>query len=116
MTYDLTAAARQLAQQAGRLAGIPGIAHDTTDIRLTVLAEALLEKVEGTGIDILSLAFAGDALVATVDDTAAEEPLCPAAFGRLVRRLSFDLLGDAPQLRVRFVEPASAPAARARVA
>lgn len=117
MRYDLTASARQLAHQAGTLlVNIAGIAHDSSDIRLAALAEALLEQVEGTGIDILTLEFASEGLVALVDDSGSEEPVCPAAFGRLVRRLSFDLLGDPLELKVRFVEPSPAPAARSRVA
>lgn len=117
MRYDLTAAARNLAHQAGaRLTSIAGIAHDSSNPLLSALAEALQETAEGTGVDILSLEFAGEFLVATVDDAAAEEPLCPAAFGRLVRRLAFDLLGTPLELKVRFVEPTPVPVARPRVA
>lgn len=95
MEIQITAAARLLAVQAGaRLTVTPGVAYDTADPKLAAMAGALLEQVEGTGIDLLCLRREGETLFAQVDDSQAEEPLCPAAFHRVVRRLSHDLLGE----------------------
>lgn len=95
MDNKLTTAARAFAKQNGiRCAVAAGVAYDITDNALGVMAEALLKLVRGTGINLLSLRRDGDTLVAEVNDAQAGEPLCPAAFHRVVRKLSCDLLGQ----------------------
>lgn len=71
-----------------------GAVYDTTDSALHVMADALLKRVEGTGINLLVLRREGTTLEATVDDSQADEPLCPMAFAGVVRKLSYDLLGE----------------------
>lgn len=91
----ITAIARVLAMESGaRLTISPGIAYNTADGALRTVAEALERQVAGTGIDILSLHRKGETLVAVVDESQAVEPLCPAAFHRVVRRLSYQLVGE----------------------
>lgn len=84
------------------------VAYDTADSCLSIMAEALRRQVEGTGIDLLSLHREGSTLTARINDAEAEEPLCPAAFDRVVRRLSYQLLGEVWSGRVIF-EPTAAP-------
>lgn len=96
MQSVITAVARVIAMEAGaELRVLPGTAHNTSDRSLSILAEALLRQMAGTGVDLLSVERHGTRLVAEVDDSEAEEPLCPAAFRRVVRKLSYDLLGEA---------------------
>lgn len=71
-----------------------GAAYDTTDSALRAMAEALLKQVEGTGIRLLAICREGATLEAIVDDGQADEPLCPMAFARVVRKLSHALLGE----------------------
>jgi|GEM_PF-3478164 len=88
---------------------VPGAVYDAADSDLAALAQALLTKVAGTGIELTSLRRVGSTLYAGINDSAAEEPLCRLAFGRVVRRLSFDLLGEAWDAHVTFA-PVGTPA------
>ncbi|HYF91438.1 MAG TPA: hypothetical protein VD969_04250 [Symbiobacteriaceae bacterium] len=91
----LTAAARVMAMENGAsFTAMPGVAYDLTDCALSTMARALLGQFDGTGIDLISLGRTGDTLVARIDEAAAEEPLCPLAFDRVVRKLSWQLLGQ----------------------
>ncbi|HWI53668.1 MAG TPA: hypothetical protein VNT01_16145 [Symbiobacteriaceae bacterium] len=91
----LTAAARVMAMENGAsFAAMPGVAYDLTDAALGTMARALLKQFDGTGIDLLSLEREGDALVAAINEDLADEPLCPMAFDRVVRKLSWDMLGQ----------------------
>lgn len=115
----LTTAAHMITAEAGaRLILTPGVAYDTTDSALSVMAGALLRQMEGTGIDLLALRRDGTTLIAEVSDDLADEPLCPAAFHRVVRRLSHDRLGEVwdGEFVVADTGPVKSPAARSRVA
>ncbi|HWI62743.1 MAG TPA: hypothetical protein VNT75_12935 [Symbiobacteriaceae bacterium] len=91
----LTAVARVMAMENGAgFAAMPGVAYDLTDSALGTMATALLKQFAGTGIDLLSLHREGDALVARINEDLADEPLCPMAFDRVVRKLSWSLLGQ----------------------
>ncbi len=95
MENTLTTAARSFALENGARCIIKaGVSYDTADSALRTMAEALLERVRGTGIDLLALHLDGDTLVASVDDSEAEEPLSPLAFHQVVRKLSYELLGQ----------------------
>ena len=91
----LTAAARVMAMENGAsFAAMPGVAYDLTDAALSTMARALLDQFKGTGIDLVSLHRTGDALAARINEAMADEPLCPMAFDRVVRKLSWQLLGQ----------------------
>lgn len=95
MENTLTTAAQAFAQENGvRCIITPGVRYDTTTPGLATVAEALLKRVQAADADLLALDLEGDTLVARVDDARADEPLCPAAFNRIVRQLSYDLLGQ----------------------
>jgi hypothetical protein len=85
----------------------PGVAHDTTDAPLRVVVAALLERLEGTGALLVAAERAGSTLVVSIDETEADEPLCPAAVTRVVRRLSYDLLGETWEAELCEAVPAS---------
>jgi predicted glycoside hydrolase/deacetylase ChbG (UPF0249 family) len=108
----ITAIARVLAMESGaRLTLSPGIAYNTEDGALRTVAEALERQVAGTGIDILSLYREGETLVAVVDESRAEEPLCPAAFHRVVRQLSYQLVGEVWDGSLALIDQAPTPVA-----
>jgi hypothetical protein len=112
---DWLAIAQTLALENGAgYAVTPGALYDRTDASLAIMAEALLRHMEGTGIDLLALRREGFTLIAEVDDAAAGEPLCPAAFNRVVRKLSHALLGEVWDGRLLVVDP-SGPVAGEQV-
>lgn len=79
----------------------PRISYDTTDVDLARLVEALAWQVQSTGIELLSVEREGATdLVVEIDETRAEEPLCPGAFVRVVRRLSRQLLNEVWEGRI----------------
>lgn len=95
MKDALTAAARVMAMENGAgFAAMPGVAYDLTDAALGTMARALLKQFEGTGIDLLSLQRDENELVARINEDTADEPLCPMAFDRVVRKLAWDTLGQ----------------------
>lgn len=95
MKEVITAVAHVIALETGApFTTVPGVAYDCADNALGTLAGALLKQVAGTGIDLLSLRRQGSTLVAIVNEDQADEPLCPAAFNRVVRRLSHQYLGE----------------------
>ncbi|HYF76900.1 MAG TPA: hypothetical protein VD973_07205 [Symbiobacteriaceae bacterium] len=106
----LTAVARVMAMENGAsFAAVPGVAYDLTDPALDTMAQALLQQFAGTGLDLRSLRREDATLVADVDETHADEPLCPAAFNRVVHRLSYNLLGQVWEGKLEIVTP-SVPA------
>lgn len=91
----ITAIARVIAMENGAVFAVtPGVAYDPTDAKLRTMADALLERVAGTGIDLLALRCEGATLVAAINDDLADEPLSPMAFHHVVRNLSYKLLGE----------------------
>lgn len=113
-----TAIARVIAMEAGAtLVVTTGFGYDTTDSALGLVAGALLEPLTAAGIDLLAVRREGGTLLAQVDESQAEEPLCPAAFNRVVRQLSHRLLGQVWNGKFTAVpESVPAPAVAARVA
>ena len=118
MKDALTAVSRVMAVENGAsFAVMPGVAYDLTDAALGTMARALLAQFEGTGIDLLSLHREGDALAANINEDLAEEPLCPMAFDRVVRKLSWTLLGQVWTGRLNIATtPTPAPQELVRVA
>lgn len=111
----LTAAARVMALENGAsFAAAPGVAYDRTDNRLGTLVRALLERLAPTGVDLLRVEREGSTLVAHVDEANADEPLCPAAFNRVIHRLSHELLGEVWEGKL--VPPSTLAAVLVRVA
>lgn len=95
MKEVITAVAQIIALETGaQFHTVTGVAYDCTDAALGTLAEALLKQAAGSGVDLLSLQREGTTLVAHINEDAAYEPLCPAAFSRVVRRLSQQFLGE----------------------
>jgi len=79
----------------------PKVGYDTTDADLVKLVEALAWQVQSTGIELISVQRSGaTSLVVEIDETRTEEPLCPGAFGRVVRRLSHQLLNQVWEGRI----------------
>jgi hypothetical protein len=116
----LTAVARVMALENGAaFTVVPGVAYDVSDAALGAMAQALLERFDGTGIDLVALERQGSTLVAHINEDMADEPLCPAAFDRVVHRLSYDLLGEvwAGKVKPTFTfTPSPIPAPLVRVA
>lgn len=115
---NITTVAYTIARQAGAsLVITPGVAYDITDTALATLAGALQERIAAVGADLISLDRHGARLTACVDDRGADEPLCPNAFHRVVRRLSYELLCEAWDGVLTTAEPTpTQPGATARVA
>jgi hypothetical protein len=113
-----TAIARVIAMEAGATLVVEtGFAYDTSDSALGLVAGALLEPLAAVGIDLLAVRREGSTLLATVDESQAEEVLCPAAFNRVVRQLSHRLLGQVWDAKFTVIpESVPAPAVAARVA
>jgi hypothetical protein len=114
----LTAVARVMALENGAtFSVVPGAAYDMTDAALAAMAQALLERFDGTGYDLLALEREGSTLVAHINEEMADEPLCPAAFNRVVHGLSYRLLGEvwSGKLEAAFT-PVTVPATLVRVA
>ena len=95
MNDALTKAARTLAARAGaEFAAEPGVAHDTTDPGLSILTAALAERLAAVGATLIAAARTEGGLAAVVADEQAGEPISPAAFQSVVRRLAWSLLGE----------------------
>lgn len=75
------------------------------------LIEKLEQQLALAGLILLEAELKGDTLEAVVDETYADEPLCPLAFDRVVGALSFALLGARLSGMVRFVSNAPTIAA-----
>lgn len=90
-----TAIARVIAKESGAALVITaGFAYDTTDTALGLVAGTLQERLSAAGCDLLAVRREGTALSAHVDESRAEEPLCPAAFNRAVRQVAYQFLGE----------------------
>ncbi len=110
----ITTVARVLAMESGaQLTLTPGVACTPATPALRTMADALLELLAPTGVELLALRLDGSTLTAEVREDAAEEPLCPAAFHRVVRSLSYRLLGEVWDGRLEVVTPEAAPASPA---
>lgn len=110
---EIISAARSLAMANGTaFAVVTGVAYDWADADLALLVPVLLERLQAIGVDLISARREGDLLVATVREDEAEEPLCPAAFDRVVRAESCRLLGEPWGGVFTVAAPAPAPAAR----
>lgn len=101
-----TAIAQVLALENGApLTIISGVACDPSNPVLVRMAEELAVRLSGVGIELLSLRLEEEVLVAVVDEESAEEPLCPAAFRRVVRDLSYRLTGQVYDTRIEEASP-----------
>lgn len=110
MENQVATQARLLAARAGaQFALMPSAAYDTSDPRLAILAEALLPRIAAVGANLSSLRWENNVLVAQVNDDQAEEPVCPGAFARMVRQLSYTLLGEVVEGRLAAPAPAYGP-------
>jgi hypothetical protein len=108
----LTAVARVMAMENGAgFAAMPGVAYDLTDGALATMAEALTQRLAPIGVDLLSLDREGDLLMARINEDLADEPICPMAFDRVVRQLSYSLLGAVWQGKLAY-DSTPAPAQR----
>lgn len=95
MQNVITAVAQVLALESGaRFESLAGTAMSPRDGALHSVAAALTSRFEAAGIDVLAYRLQEGLLTATVDEGGAPEPLCPAAFARVVRELSFRLVGE----------------------
>lgn len=91
----LTQAARLLAASAGaEFSTEPGVAFDTADPGLTAMTPVLAERLAAVGATLLAVIRTETGLAAWVADDQAEEPISPAAFQSVVRRLAWSLLGE----------------------
>lgn len=103
----ITAVARVFALENGAsLAVTTGVACDPTHPVLTRIAGELSERLGSVGIDLQALWLDGESLVAQIDESQAEEPLCPFAFQGLVRKLSYQYTGQVWDARIEDATPA----------
>lgn len=103
----ITAVARVFALENGAaLAITAGIGCDQTNPVLVRMAEDLSERLGSVGIDLQALWLEGETLVARIDESQAEEPLCPVAFQSVVRNLSYTLAGQVWSARMEEAAPA----------
>lgn len=95
MMDKLTKLAMELALGNGAgCAVVDEPAYDRSDRRLAAMAQALLERCASAGYDLLALRREGSSLTVSINEDRADEPLCPRAFDRVVRDLSWRLLGE----------------------
>jgi hypothetical protein len=73
--------------------------------------EAMATELARAGIILIEAWQEGDAWHAVIDESCAEEPLCPLAFDRFVGGLSWRLLGTRLAGRFELLAPEPAPAA-----
>ncbi len=104
----MTAVAQVLAQENGATLQVnQGFACSPALPLLGVIGSELADRMEPVGIALLDLRLEGETLIATIDESEAEEPLCPNAFHRVVRELTYRLCGQVWETRI---EEATAPA------
>lgn len=90
----ITTVAQILALENGAsLTVTAGVACDMTNPALVRMARELAGRLGPAGIDLRALHLTEETLVARIDESKAEEPLCPNAFRRVVRDLSYRLYG-----------------------
>ncbi|MFZ5827345.1 MAG: hypothetical protein ACOY94_23850 [Bacillota bacterium] len=105
----ITTVAQVLALENGAsLTVTAGVACDMTNPALVRMAHELAGRLEPVGIDLQALHLAGETLIARIDESKAEEPLCPNAFRRVVRDLSYRLYGRVFEGRILEAAPATA--------
>jgi hypothetical protein len=103
----ITAVAQVFAlENAASLDVRAGVACDVTNPVLVRLAGDLSERLESVGIDLQALWLEGETLVARIDESQAEEPLCPFAFQGVVRKLAYALTGEVWNARIEAATPA----------
>lgn len=85
------------------------VACDMTNPALVRMARELAGRLGPVGIDLLALHLTNETLVARLDESKAEEPLCPNAFRRVVRDLSYRLYGRVFEGRIAEAAPATVP-------
>lgn len=73
------------------------------------MKQALATQLALVGIVLVEMALENGVLRALVDESLAEEPLCPLAFDRVVGALSWELLGARLTGRFTVLEPTAQP-------